>query len=1498
MTKITQQTAIINSIFALLFVFLFQNNFAQSTVAPNISYVNVPLTYTTGVAITAVTPTNSGGTSAANYAATPTITTVFSDPLSFPAGLAIDGAGNLYFTDFVNVATSVKKVATNGTVTNLGSGLNQANGLAIDSSGNLYVADTNNNAIKKITPIGITTAVGTSYGNTFNRPLGVAVYYDGQGRTALWVADTGNNRVKSILYNDAITTLVGYNSPRTVACSTDGYKAYISEASSGEIKRILNLSTQNTYVNQFSTIVGPYGMAIDPTGDVFVADTGNNVLKRIAANGTVSTIASGFNSPNGVTTDLAGNIFVADLFNNAIKKITVPKFSITPALPAGLTFNILTGVISGTPTAASAATTYTIATQNNCGSSSTTVTFATCSSLTSPTFTQVAPICSGATLAALPTTSTNGITGTWLPTINNLATTTYTFTPTAGLCATTATMTITVNSVTPIFTQAAPICSGNTLLALPTTSNNGISGTWAPSLNNLATTTYTFTPANSLCAITTTMTIIVNVSPNISYTNSASTYQTGVAISTLIPTNSGGLQQRDFSLPPVITTLATGLNGPRGIAIDNLKNVFAAETNRTVLKKIDINGFISTLGTGFNDATGLAVDPLGNVIVADLFNNAIKKVAINGTTTTIGTNITEPRGVAFDANNSIVFTDAYGLKRLTNGVTSSIAALGNFPYGVAADALGNFFVVESDSGLVKKITATGTISTVITGLYGPKGIASDAVGNVYVCDTFNNMVKRVATNGTITVLGSGFDRPWAIAIDTDDTIYVADSGNVAIKKMSFPSYTISPTLPSGLLMNTDTGQISGTPTAATSAIPYTISTFNSCGINNFTITFETCASYLSPSFTQIAPICSGSTLASLPTISSNGITGNWSPPLNNTQTTTYTFTPNTGQCATTAEMTIIVNQPAVPTFTQVAPICINSPLAALPTTSLNGISGTWSPALNNSATTTYTFSPTAGACATTATMTIVVKTVQGDPSVFGVGQWNVYAWNSGGAGATAGSWNFNYSGFYSVSGLNFDSRQQWDVLGSPSDATNYQGCPVAVDNHSWSAKRQGFPVKYYKINIDNHDDQADLLVNGILVWQHVGCCDAHLNAWQGNLGLNDTVEFRVTDGGSASLGAISFEEYFPRPTITANGTTSICAGSNVVLTSSSADSYLWSTGQTTQSITVSTAGNYTVQATIGAQNNASVATVVIVNPIITPTFTQISPICSGASLAALATRSNNGIDGTWSPVINNVATTTYLFTPVASACANAVTLTIIVNPQPPQPVIACYQTANFNTITCAWVVSGNQPVQPNLACYQTANFNTSTCAWVISGNQPVQPTLACYQTANFDTTTCAWVISGVQPQNPIISFNGNVLTSNIIGTSYQWFILNNSGVFVPIVGANSLNYTAVENGSYRVEVVAANCTLTSNTFTSTTLFNESFEKEGVSFYPNPFETIFNIVINENAEATITDVFGKQIAFQNLISGTNTIDLSGRAAGVYFVKIRPTKGNKTIKMIKK
>jgi gliding motility-associated-like protein len=129
---------------------------------------------------------------------------------------------------------------------------------------------------------------------------------------------------------------------------------------------------------------------------------------------------------------------------------------------------------------------------------------------------------------------------------------------------------------------------------------------------------------------------------------------------------------------------------------------------------------------------------------------------------------------------------------------------------------------------------------------------------------------------------------------------------------------------------------------------------------------------ITPTFTQIPPICSGDPLGALPTNSNEGITGAWSPGIDNTQTTTYTFTPDLGQCATTADMTITVNQPTTPTFVQVSPICSGGTFN-LPITSNEGYTGTWSPAIDNTQTTTYTFTPDAGQCVATATMTVNVN---------------------------------------------------------------------------------------------------------------------------------------------------------------------------------------------------------------------------------------------------------------------------------------------------------------------------------------------------------------------------------------------------------------------------------------------------------------------------------------------------------------------------------------------
>lgn len=181
--------------------------------------------------------------------------------------------------------------------------------------------------------------------------------------------------------------------------------------------------------------------------------------------------------------------------------------------------------------------------------------------------------------------------------------------------------------------------------------------------------------------------------------------------------------------------------------------------------------------------------------------------------------------------------------------------------------------------------------------------------------------------------------------------------------------------PTGLVVNAITGEIY--PSASVPGVytvTYTVQATGGCPV--FTTTTQvTIIDAPVPTFTQVAPICPGDALADLPTSSNDTppITGTWSPAMNNTMTTTYTFTPDPGQCAEVTTMTINVGS-TIPTFAPVAPICPGATLAALPTTSLNGIDGIWSPALNNMQTTTYTFTPTSGICVGSTTLTIQVLT--------------------------------------------------------------------------------------------------------------------------------------------------------------------------------------------------------------------------------------------------------------------------------------------------------------------------------------------------------------------------------------------------------------------------------------------------------------------------------------------------------------------------------------------
>jgi hypothetical protein len=132
-----------------------------------------------------------------------------------------------------------------------------------------------------------------------------------------------------------------------------------------------------------------------------------------------------------------------------------------------------------------------------------------------------------------------------------------------------------------------------------------------------------------------------------------------------------------------------------------------------------------------------------------------------------------------------------------------------------------------------------------------------------------------------------------------------------------------------------------------------------------------------PTFDQIGPLCQFSVAPALPVFSNNSvpIKGSWNPPLISTYTVgsiEYTFTPYPGQSVVNATMTITVNAAPTPLFSPTGPFHRGETIDPLPLTSLNGISGSWSPVLNNTLTTTYLFTPSIGQCSTNSWKTITI----------------------------------------------------------------------------------------------------------------------------------------------------------------------------------------------------------------------------------------------------------------------------------------------------------------------------------------------------------------------------------------------------------------------------------------------------------------------------------------------------------------------------------------------
>jgi DNA-binding beta-propeller fold protein YncE/fibronectin type 3 domain-containing protein len=632
-----------------------------------------------------------------------------------PFGVAVDASGNLYVADPGNNRVlrfaNASSLANGSNATSvLGQpdftssfGIDPPNqsvmanptGIAVDGSGNLYVADQQNNRVLRFANAAslsnganatsvlgqatFTTGVGTDQQSSMASPTGVAV--DGSGN--LYVADAFNNRV--LRFANAASLANGSNATSVLGQAT---------------------FTTNTPATTQSGMYYPRGVAVDATGNLYVADNINSRVLQFAnaaslPNGanatsvlgqatfttnTSATTQSGMNQPFGVAVDGSGNLYVADTGNNRVLQFTNPA-SLANGLNANSVLGQATFTTNGTAT--------------------------TQSGMNAPVGIAVHPATGKVFVADY---------------INNRV---LRFSSTAAAISGSAAEAV----------LGQPDFTSN----IPATTQSGMNNPYGVAVDasgNL----YVSDLNNNRVLI---------------FANAASLPNGANATSVL--------GQPVFTSNIIFPTNQYGMHYPRGLAVDNTGNLYVADDyNQRVL----IFANAATLPNG-----ALATSVLGQPD----FNSNSSATSQSG--------MNSPSGVAVDAAGNLYVSD-YGISRVLR-----FANAASLPNGaIASVVLGQ--VDFTTSGLAKTQN----------GMNYPFGVAVDASGNLYVADTYNNRILKFANAASLengspatSVLGqpsflsyayattqSGMNTPSGVAVDASGNLYIADYGNNRVLRFNGP----------------------------------------------------------------------------------------------------------------------------------------------------------------------------------------------------------------------------------------------------------------------------------------------------------------------------------------------------------------------------------------------------------------------------------------------------------------------------------------------------------------------------------------------------------------------------------------------------------------------------------------------------------------------------------------------------------------------------------------